>query len=154
VAVTALIRDRASHAALKRIVTTATDTAAHVHASGVMRHGAMADEIVVTVDIDPEYHINANPASFDYLIATTLRIPGAGATGVRYPGAVLLKTKFAPEGLSVYSGRVQLTAQLAKGVFAQVQAVRGTIEAQACTQTVCLSPSTIPVVIEVGGNGH
>ena len=43
----------------------APETSDHVHASAVVRAGVNDDEIVVTLQIDDGYHVNANPASFD-----------------------------------------------------------------------------------------
>jgi len=50
------------------------DTAHHLRITRVQRSSGDQDRIVVTVEIDPGFHINANPASFDYLIPTTLNV--------------------------------------------------------------------------------
>ena len=127
----------------------ANETAGHVRASATVRSSSDGDEIAVTLHIDEGYHINANPASFDYLTATTLRLPGLTAAQIRYPSGTLLKAKFAPEGIRVYAGGIEIVAQVAKGALAHVAALRATIAAQACTETVCLPPSEIPVVVRV-----
>jgi len=127
----------------------ANDTAGHVRVSATVRSSFDGDEIAVTLRIDEGYHINANPASFDYLTATTLRLPGLPAAQIRYPSGALLKAKFAPEGIQVYAGGIEIVAQVPKGALADVAALRATIAAQACTETVCLPPSEIPVVVQV-----
>jgi hypothetical protein len=54
-------------------------------------------EAVVTLTIQPTWHINANPPSPDYMIATKLEVRGmAGVTPgtVVYPAAMPLKVEF------------------------------------------------------------
>ena len=115
-----------------------------------MRSTSERDEIIVTLQIAPGYHVNANPASFDYLIPTTLRLPGLPGARMQYPSGALLKAKFAPEGIRVYSDTVELVAQLAKGSLAHAAALRATVDAQACTDSVCLPPSQIPLTVRMG----
>ena len=50
----------------------ATRPAAHVRVSGTIRARATYDEIVVKLDIEQGFHVNANPASFDFLVPTTV----------------------------------------------------------------------------------
>jgi len=128
----------------------ANETAAHVRASGIARFSSEHDEIAITLKIEAGYHINANPASYDYLIPTALRLPGLPDAQIHYPPAKVLRPSFALDGIQVYEGNVELVAQFAKGALAQAAALRATIDAQACTQTVCLPPSKILVVVRVG----
>ena len=127
----------------------ANDTAAHLRVSANVRSTSERDEIIVTLQIAPGYHVNANPASFDYLIPTTLRLPGLPGARMQYPSGALLKAKFAPEGIRVYSDTVELVAQLAKGSLAHAAALRATVDAQACTDSVCLPPSQIPLTVRM-----
>jgi hypothetical protein len=53
----------------------AGQTAAHLRVSGVARSSTEYDEIVVTLEIEKGFHINANPASFDFLIQRRLPWP-------------------------------------------------------------------------------
>jgi uncharacterized protein YyaL (SSP411 family) len=128
----------------------ANETAAHVRASGIARFSSEHDEIAITLKIEAGYHINANPASYDYLIPTALRLPGLPDAQIHYPPAKVLRPSFALDGIQVYEKNVELVAQFAKGALAQAAALRATIDAQACTQTVCLPPSKILVVVRVG----
>ena len=121
-----------------------------MRASATLRSTSERDEITVTLQIAPGYHVNANPASYDYLIPTTLRLPGLPGAQMQYPAGTLLKAKFAPEGIRVYSDTVELVAQLAKGSLAHAAALRATVDAQACTDSVCLPPSQIPLTVRVG----
>ena len=78
------------------------DSAAHVKASARGASLDGHDEIVVTLTVEPTYHVNANPASADYLMATVVTIPNAPGANITYPAGQLFKPKFSPEGISVY----------------------------------------------------
>ncbi len=106
------------------------------------------DEIVAILRVDPGWHINANPASFDYLIPTSVSFEGLSPTRVIYPAAVRIKPRFAPDGLDVYEGVTRLVAIFPKAALGEIQKIRGTITLQACTDEECLLPSTIAVTPE------
>jgi uncharacterized protein len=130
----------------------ALDSAAHVKATA---HGASLagqDEVIVTLTIDPGYHINANPASADYLIPTAVTITDVPNDRIAYPPGQIFKPKFSPEGISVYEGSVTITAELPKGGLASVANAPLRIEVQACTDQLCLPPTTlsVPVVQRLG----
>jgi len=103
------------------------------------------DEIVTILKIDEGWHVNANPASFDYLIPTSVSFEGLSATRLVYPRAVRIKPKFAPDGLDVYEGTTKVVTVLPKGALAGIGSVRGTVMVQACSNEVCLPPATIAV---------
>jgi uncharacterized protein YyaL (SSP411 family) len=105
------------------------------------------DEITVTIDVAKGYHVNANPASFDYLIPTSFAVDGVSGTRVTYPAATVIKPRFAPEGLNVYEGTVTLTATMPKGKLADVNPIRAELRVQACTDEICLPPATLPLVV-------
>jgi hypothetical protein len=126
------------------------DSAAHVKATA---HGvslADHDEIVVTLTIEPAYHVNANPASADYLIPTAVTIPGAPGASVAYPPGHIFKPKFSPEGISVYEGAVTIRAKLPKGELASAASEPVQIEVQACTDQLCLPPATLSIPLNKG----
>ena len=50
------------------------DTADHVRVKTVNRDSRNEDRVVGTLEIDAGFHINAHPASLDYLIPTTLNV--------------------------------------------------------------------------------
>ena len=80
-------------------------TEAVVRVSAALKSGVDRDVIVVTLQITDGYHVNANPASFDYLIATSVSFDGLTPTHVIYPEPMLFKPAFAPAGLnSIGSG--------------------------------------------------
>ena len=64
----------------------------------------------MTLDIEAGFHVNANPASFDFLVPTQVTFTGIQPLVVRYPPATALRSSFAPDVLKVYEGRVQAVA--------------------------------------------
>ena len=70
----------------------------------------------VRLQIQHGYHVNANPASFPYLIATQLDItPAAGVSvgAVTYPDPLTKKFSFSPDApLKVYEGETIVKAML------------------------------------------
>jgi uncharacterized protein YyaL (SSP411 family) len=123
----------------------ALDSAAHVRAAAHGASHADHDEIVVTLIIDPGYHVNANPTSADYLMPTVVTIPGAPDAKIAYPPGQVFKPKFSPEGISVYEGSVTIRAELPKGGLGPTTNTPLQIEVQACTTQICLPPASLSV---------
>jgi len=124
----------------------ATTTADVVHVRGNARHTGDHEAITVTVVVDKGYHVNANPATFDYLIPTTLSIGGAAELHVEYPAGTLITPRFAPEGLKVYEGTVTLKGT-ATGLPGR-KAIPAALKVQACDDHTCLPPATLPIRIQ------
>jgi len=106
------------------------------------------DEILVRLAIDPDYHVNANPASSDYLIPTAVTIADVPDAKVSYPAGQVFKPEFSPEGIAVYEGSVDLRAELPKGSLASATRERLRVEVQACTTQLCLPPAALDVAVE------
>src|SRR5260370_11529026 len=123
------------------------ETADHVRSSAALKAGPNDDEIVVTLKVDDGYHINANPASFDYLIPTSLAFDGLPPSKIDYPKPVRFKPAFAPDGLDVYEGNVALVATFPKGSLKERKDIQGAATAQACNSQICLPPSKLPVCL-------
>ncbi|MGH6804079.1 MAG: protein-disulfide reductase DsbD domain-containing protein [Methyloceanibacter sp.] len=121
------------------------DSAAHVHIVGVTRARADDDELVVTLRIDPGFHVNANPASFENLIPTSLAFTGAVPIRITYPQPVSFKPKFLDEPLDVYEGTIAVEAFFPKGAFNPSARLGATVTVQACTDVICLPPADLPV---------
>jgi uncharacterized protein len=121
----------------------ALDSAAHVKAVAQGTSLGDHDEILVTLTIDPGYHVNANPASIDYLLPTVVTIPSAPDAKLAYPAGQVFKPKFSPEGISVYEGSVEIRAELPKDKLASAVNTPVHIEVQACTTQICLPPATL-----------
>lgn len=121
----------------------ALDSAAHVKATARGASLADHDEIIVILTIQPGYHVNANPASADFLIPTVVTVPGVPDAKITYPAGQAFKPKFSPEGISVYEGLVEISAALPKGSLASAAITPLRIEVQACTAQLCLPPATL-----------
>lgn len=115
--------------------------------------GGSADALV-TVKIATGYHINGNPASKKYLIATALDVEANGGVTpgkATYPPSASKTFSFSPEPIMVYEGEVvvkqPLQAQLdaAKGN----RTLRAKLKVQPCDDTVCYPPRTLEVFIPV-----
>jgi uncharacterized protein len=119
------------------------DSAAHVKAATQGASHADHDEILVTLTIDPGYHLNANPASIDYLIPTVVTVLNAPDATITYPTGQIFKPKFSPEGIAVYEGSVAIRAELPKGRLASTTSTQLRINVQACTAQVCLPPASL-----------
>ena len=118
-------------------------TAEHVHAHGEIRQTGDHDELRVTVVIDRGYHVNANPATFDYLIPTSLSVEGVPDLRIEYPAATFFKPQFAPDGLKVYEGRIVLIGSAPKGTLVQRKSTTAALKVQACNDETCLPPATL-----------
>ena len=120
------------------------NSADHVHIAGIGHVGADGSELVVTVIIGPEFHINANPASQDYLIPTTLNITNKTPLRVIYPHPVSFAPKFAEHPIEVYQGRIEIIAKLPAS-SGPAPRLFGTLTVQACTDRICLPPADLPL---------
>ena len=109
---------------------------------------------VVRLQIQNGYHVNANPATFPYLIPTELKIApasGISVSPVAYPKPVTKTFSFADEPLKVYEGDLTLEAML--NVTAEAETGQHNLSAklrvQACDDQVCYVPGTIDLTIPV-----
>ncbi len=120
-------------------------------------------DAIVTLSISPGFHINANPATFPYLIATELQLtpstdnPIDPGTPV-YPTPVKKKFVFAEQPLAVYEGdvNIRLPLHFASAGKSYVQMTSGahlsqpiTLKVQACDEEKCFPPATLNAEIAV-----
>jgi hypothetical protein len=103
------------------------------------------DAFLITLRIDPGYHINANPASDDYLIATSVAFAGPVPEHIVYPPGIPFKPAFADDPINVYDGTVVVAATFAPGALDRTHELGFTVTAQACTKNICLPPDDIAV---------
>lgn len=120
------------------------DSADHVRIVAVDHSSGEQNRAMVEVMIDPGYHINANPASLDYLIPTTLNITSPSPLRVIYPQPVSFKPEFADQALDVYQGTIRIAAEFREGALAKGP-LRGALTVQACTDKICLPPADLAV---------
>ncbi len=126
----------------------------HAHVSPSPAFPGRPFDILVTAKIRQGFHINANPASQDYLIPTTLEaeLPrGFQSIETVYPKGALRKFRFSATPLSVYEGTVTLRMR----VEAPSEAPGGRsklalkLHYQACNEEACLPPVKLPVTADL-----
>ncbi len=102
---------------------------------------------MVSVAIDPGWHINANPASLPYLIPTTVEVKGiAPDTVIQYPVGELFSASFSTESLSTYQGTIEIfVAVEPDGGFNPMEV---NVRYQACSDTICLAPASTQVIVQ------
>jgi len=117
----------------------------------------------LTLSISPGFHINANPASFPYLIATRVGYSGQidpnGNWPIMsapiYPRAVNKRFAFAEEPLAVYEGEAMVVLPLRNTRHAKKGSTLSLpigVRVQACDEEKCYPPATVNVSIPVNVN--
>jgi hypothetical protein len=106
----------------------------------------------VTLSISPGYHVNANPATFPYLIPTAVdpgKVEGIIAGKPIYPVAQKEKFQFADQPLAVYEGEVQIRLPLRGEVNAGkgARSLLVDVRVQACDREKCYAPDTLKTMI-------
>ena len=112
-------------------------------------------DAVVRLKITDGYHVNANPATFSYLIATKLELTPADGIAVEfitYPDPVTRTFSFSPEKpLAVYEGETILKARLKadKASKPGTHNLSAKLRVQACDDKVCYAPGAIDLAVPV-----
>ena len=111
-------------------------------------------DAVVRLKVQDGYHVNANPASFSYLIPTELKVTSASGVSVdfiTYPDPVTRTFSFADEPLKVYEGDTMVKAKLKAAPSAETgkHNLSAQLRVQACNDQVCYPPGQIEVTIPV-----
>jgi hypothetical protein len=109
---------------------------------------------VVRLQVQNGYHINANPASFPYLIATELQLPPASGITVSfviYPEPLTKTFAFADQPLKVYEGDTAVKAMVraTPAAAAGQHNLSAKLRVQACDDQVCYVPGTIDLTVPV-----
>ena len=111
-------------------------------------------EAVVRLAITSGYHVNANPATYSYLIATEVK-PGISegiiAGTPNYPSSTKQKFEFADEPLAVYEGNIEikLPMKVALKATSGERSLPITVRVQACDTEKCFPPATINATIPI-----
>ena len=112
-------------------------------------------DVVVPIKIRHGYHVNANPPTFPYLIATELQLPqsdGISVEFILYPDPLKKTFSFA-EGkqLAVYEGEATVKAHLRADKSAQTgkRNLSAKLRVQACDDKVCYAPGVLDLVVPV-----
>jgi cytochrome c biogenesis DsbD-like protein len=115
--------------------------------------GGSADA-VVKLSISAGYHVNANPATYPYLIATEItpgKAAGVSTDKPKYPAAKTQKFQFAEEPLAVYEGDIDIKLPLKADAQTAVGArsLPITVRIQACDTEKCFPPATLNSTVPV-----
>lgn len=108
----------------------------------------------VIMAIETAWHVNAHVPSEDYLIGTSVSLePREGfiLADLRYPKGEAVAFEFSEKPLDVYEGTVTIfmTIRVAQSVEPGQYTLKGSLEAQACNDQVCLAPSSLEFEIPI-----
>jgi hypothetical protein len=108
----------------------------------------------VELVISPGYHINANPATFPYLIATEVqpgKVEGVSVGDkLSYPQPKMERFSFAETPLAVYEGSVTIPIPLTAAAGAKGQrTIPFKIRVQACDAEKCYPPANLDAALPI-----
>jgi len=104
--------------------------------------------VTAVLDIADSWHINANPASLDFLIPTSVDIredSGKAEVKPAYPDARAMTTPLGD--IKVYEGKVSIPVQVT--LPGSTENLRLLVRAQACKDTACLAPSDWIILVKL-----
>jgi len=87
----------------------------------------------LALDIAPGWHLQANPATEEYLVPTEVQAEGGEVRNVRYPTGEPFTSRFSEQAIAVYSGRVEIAGEVSG-------AGRLVLTYQPCDEARCLPP--------------
>ena len=102
--------------------------------------------VELTIDVDAGWHINANPASLDFLIPTVvdLQTIELSAVKVQYPASTKMETPLG--SIAIYEGSVKIRAVVESDEDPiDISKMRALIQLQACHGATCYLPSQIAI---------
>ncbi len=112
----------------------------------VSARASTGDPLVVQVQIDPGWHIQANPASLPFLVPTELDLGSSGAdAAIDYPVGRELRSEFTRETIRVYDGQLEISVRLRADAEPPG---RLALRFQACDDKLCLPPSRTELALE------
>jgi thiol:disulfide interchange protein DsbD len=111
-------------------------------------------EARVTIRVREGWHVNANPPSNDYMIASEVTLKQAGGLNpekAKYPPGRKQKLSFEEKPLLVYDQEfeVRVPVVAVAGTPPGKTTLKGTLGFQACNDQVCLAPTQVPFELEV-----
>ncbi len=113
-------------------------------------------EIVLTLDIEPGWHVNANPASMEFLIPTVAKSSAGGQSldiPTEYPRGRVSDIVLGDTALEVYDDGASirlLPDEKQTTALKEAGKVDMTVRVQACSdEGVCLAPADLPVSLNL-----
>lgn len=108
--------------------------------------------IRVRLDMAEGWHVNAHPASLDFLVATTIEARAGGETlalDIAWPEGHDSDIRLGGTRIQVYSDNTVIPVQLARTAAARIRAAGQltlNVRVQACSDRgICLPPSTLTI---------
>jgi len=116
-------------------------------------------QMAVLIEIDPSWHIYANPSSARDFPPTTVSLDGGelplDGVKITYPPSRSFEAEGVSDAIAVYNERaiIRVTATLNEKVEATKGQLKLTLRYQACNNQRCLAPKTVELVmpVEVAG---
>ena len=107
-------------------------------------------ELTLVLEVAEGWHINANPATFDFLIPTKLSLEetsGLRLLSVTYPKGGSFRFPSFEEAIAIYEKtvRIPFRVAVARGARPGHLTANGRLSVQACDDKTCLAPSQMPV---------
>jgi uncharacterized protein len=111
-------------------------------------------EARVSVAVVEGYHLQANPASEEYLVPTRLDLKGSADVTVgkiTYPPGKPYRLSGADKDLKTYDGNFEIGVWLkaSSGARPGKHILQGRLHYQACDSRTCLFPTSVPLTITV-----
>lgn len=107
----------------------------------------------VTVNIDPIFHIQANPVTQGNLIPTTIDFPekdGVVLENVTYPEGKTFRLENSDRDLMVYGGETKFKVKfMAKSAKPGKVDMLGTFKFQPCNDKICFFPTRYEIKIPI-----
>ena len=101
-------------------------------------------KFALILSIEPGWHLNAHPASAEFLVPTLIEAEGARLQEVVYPPGREAQMAYGEGPISIYEGTVEITGELLQ----EAEAARLMLTYQACDESRCLPPITRLAVIQ------
>lgn len=103
----------------------------------------------IKIEIEKEWHINANPASLDFLIPTTVDLRAHEAAKnikISYPRPKKIKSPFDNKDINIYEGNIviNIKAEYKK----PPKDLHAVATFQACRDNACLEPTSVVITFE------
>ena len=118
-----------------------------------MRAGGKV-EFPLNLKILKGFHIQSNPASEEYLIATTVKLePTEGITpdAPIYPKGIAFRIKGSEKEITTYENEIAIKIPIQADTSASTgdRILKGTVRYQGCDATTCFPPTILPFEVKL-----
>ncbi len=115
-------------------------------------------EMRLVLEIKDGWHVNAHPASLDYLIPTEFELKSKKAVleSIVYPEGESFSLAQMEEPIKVYTGKVEIAMRirLASDLSSGKHTLNGSVRVQACDDKRCLAPGSVPTKLTLNVTGE